>query len=124
MSFLVTFASGQTGVKPSYLTQEQGWFSQITCSTAGTVSVKGTSILEFIASGASITGHIDPATGTTGVGTASSSGYFEALPGTQVSIPMAAGDTINGHFTHISTDSNFKGWGYANKLDGDSPHIY
>ena len=124
MAFLVTFAINQSAVKPSYLTQEQGWFSQITCSTAGTITVRGTSILEWIASGAAITGHIDPATGTTGVGTASADGYFEALPGTDVDIPMAAGDTINGHFTHVKTDANFKGWGYANKLDGSSPHIY
>ena len=44
--------------------------------------------------------------------------------GATVTTALAAGDTINGRFTHVSTDASFKGWGYANKLDGNSPHIF
>ena len=121
---LFTFGTSQGGVKPSYQANETGIFTSISCSTAGTISVKGTSIYEYIALGGSITGHIDPKTGITGVGTASAAGYFEALPATTVAIPMAANQTILGSFTHISTDGNFKGWGYAKPVDASGPHYY
>tara|TARA_R110002096_G_scaffold323462_3_gene517633 strand:+ start:547 stop:927 length:381 start_codon:yes stop_codon:yes gene_type:complete len=118
---LVTFGASQAFVKPSIAAAEQGWFSQVTCSVAGNILVKGTGIKEFIVASGGGTGHIDPATGVAFTGNVASTGYYEALPATTVTIAMAAGDTIGGAFLQIATGSGFKGWGVSTSIDASGP---
>ena len=110
---IVTFGASQASSKPSIVSNESGFFSDVTCSVAGNIVVKGTNIIEQLAQGAAYTGHIDPYTGVAGVGTTPEVGYYEALPVTAVTIAMVAGDTISGCFTEIATGTGFKGWGHA-----------
>jgi hypothetical protein len=110
---LVTFGASQVSTKPSIVSNESGFFSDVSCSAAGNITVKGTNIIEHLAAGAGYTGHIDPYTGIAGVGTTPEAGYYEALPATAVTIAMVAGGTIRGCFTEIATGSGFKGWGHA-----------
>ena len=114
----VKFTASAASVPPSALRKEQGRFTEVFCSTAGTIRVKGTGIVAYIASGASGTGYIDPATGAEFTGNASTNGYYEALPATAVPIAMVAGQTLTGSFTEVQTDSTFAGWGTAVSVDG------
>ena len=108
---LISLVPSQPGLAPSTLPYEEGFFTYITCSVAGDILVKGTGIKEYIAANGDWTGHIDPATGVAGVGSSNcaANGLYEALPTTQVTIAMTAGQTIEGSFTHIATGSGFKG---------------
>ena len=114
---IITIGVSQASVKPSPLSREEGWFSEISCTTAGTITVKGTGTMQYIASGSAITGHIDPATGITGVGNAPAAGYYEALPVTAVAFALTAGDKIFGNFKEFATNSAFKGYAYAVSID-------
>ena len=111
---LIAFLASQPSLKPSTVANEKGIFTQITCSAAGNILVKGTGIKQYIAAGSVITAHIDAVTGITGVGNApTGGGLYEALPTTVVTIAMIAGDIINGGFTEVATGTGFKGWGHA-----------
>lgn len=110
---LVAFRANQALTKPSIVSNESGFFSDVSCSAAGEIKVKGTNIIQHLGAGAVYTGHIDPYTGIAGVGTTPEAGYYEALPVTVVIIPMVAGGTIRGCFTEIATGSGFEGWGHA-----------
>jgi hypothetical protein len=110
---LVTFGASQPSAKPSIVSNESGFFGDVTCSAAGNIIVKGTNIIEHLAAGATGVGHIDPATGVAFPGNVTTAGYYEALPATAVTIAMVAGDTIRGCFTEIATGTGFKGWGHV-----------
>ena len=88
------------------------FFNKITVAGAGTLYVKGTGLFQFIASGASGSGFIDPATGVEHTGNAAANAYYEALPTTQVTITCVANQVLEGVFTSVqkvSESSNATG---------------
>jgi len=91
----------------------RGKFFAITCTIAGTVSVKGGGGFERLASGAGGTGHIDPVTGVAHTGNTAAEGFFEKLSSGELDIPMIAGQTIYGRFDSLKTDGTFTGFAYA-----------
>ena len=120
---VITIGINQSSVKPSPVNREEGYFGQLVCTAAGTITVKGTNVMTYIAQNGDWTGHIDPATGVAGVGATScaADGYYEALPATAVPFVLTAGDELNGTFTEFATDGNFKGFGYAHSIDASGP---
>jgi len=120
---IVTIGVSQASVKPSPLANEEGWFSKIVCTTAGSISVKGIGIMEYIALNGDWTGHIDPATGIAGVGASAcaANGYYEALPVTAVVFAQTEHDEIRGMFTEFSSNAAFKGYGYAYSINASGP---
>jgi hypothetical protein len=91
----------------------KGKFFSITCTAAGTVSVKGGAGFERLASGATGTSYIDPSTGVAHTGNTAAEGFFEKLSSVELAIPMIAGQTIYGRFDSLKSDGTFTGFAYA-----------
>ena len=91
----------------------KGKFFSITCTVAGTVSVKGGAGFEHKAGSVSGTSHIDPSTGVAHTGNTAAEGFFEKISSAELDIPMIAGQTIYGRFDSVKSDGTFTGFAYA-----------
>mgnify|MGYP006184216877 CR=1 FL=1 len=94
-------------------TGETGYFTEIHCSIAGVVTVKGSGIWNELNSGVSGAGHVDPNTNLVHAGNTASQGAFENLPATAVAFTMIAGQTIYGSFSELMSDATFTGFAYG-----------
>ena len=92
---------------------ETGYFTEIHCSIAGTVTVKGRGLWVELEASVDGTDYIDPATGVAHTGNTASRGCYEALPTTEVAFVMIAGQTIYGHFDQLKSDATFTGYAYG-----------
>lgn len=73
--------------------------------TGSTLTVKGYGLYNFISSGASGSGYIDPATGEEFAGNVPADGYYEALPTTGVTFSVPIATVIEGKFLSVSSSS-------------------
>jgi len=86
-------------------------FFSITSIDGGTATVTGGGIFEYLAANGGNGTHL-AADGTT-LGPSHVAGYYEALPTTDVSISLGAGQTVFGRFTSITAGSGDKFLVYA-----------
>ena len=100
---------------------ERGEFFAITCSVAGSVTVRGRGVFKYVnidgASSSEVVKYIDPNTGkayeNAAAATGDPEGFYERISSAETVIPMIAGQTIYGRFTAVKSDGTFTGFAYA-----------
>lgn len=81
-------------------------FFSVTSLDGGTVTLKGGGIFKYLGASSTspaATGFIDPSTGKAFAANNNAAGHYEALPATSVQIVLAAGQTVFGRFTSVTS---------------------
>ena len=73
--------------------------------SGSTLTVKGYGLYDFISSGSSGSGYIDPATGEEFAGNVPADGYYEALPTTAVTFAVPVATVIEGKFLSVTSST-------------------
>lgn len=98
----------------------RGKFFAINCTVAGTVKVKGGGVFQYVDVSDATDVHTNFIDADTGLAYTADSdmnsdgdGFFQTVSGTEVDLPMIAGQTIYGRFDSLKSDGTFTGFAYA-----------
>ena len=108
-----SFPKGFYDINEASATATESFYA-ITCYVAGNIEVQGGGRFEYVdidnASPSDVVKYIDPSTGQAYADEAAANGdatgFYEKIPTEKTTIDLAAGQTVYGDFTVVSTPSS------------------